>query len=46
MEEALEQIERNGYATPYAADSRTIHKIGAVFSTKTRTLCDWREVLG
>ena len=46
VEEALEQIERNGYATPYAADSRTIHKIGAVFSTKTRTLCDWREVLG
>ena len=45
VEEALEQIERNGYAQPYAGDSRTIHKIGAVFSTKTRTLCDWREVL-
>ena len=25
---------------------RTLHKIGAVFSTKTRTLSDWREVLG
>ena len=45
VEEALEQIERHGYAQPYVGDSRTIHKIGAVFSTKTRTLCDWREVL-
>ena len=45
MEEALEQIERNGYAKPYAGDSRTLHKIGAVFSTKIRTISDWREVL-
>ena len=45
VEEALEQIERNGYATPYVGDARTLHKIGAVFSTKTRTLSDWREVL-
>ena len=45
VEEALEQIERNGYAKPYAGDARTLHKIGAVFSTKTRTLSDWREVL-
>ena len=46
VEEVLEQIERNGYAMPYAGDSRTLHKIRAVFSTKTRTLSDWREVLG
>ena len=46
VEEALEQIEQSGYARPYAGDSRTLHKIGAVFSTKTRTLSDWREVLG
>ena len=46
VEEALEQIERSGYALPYAGDSRTLHKNGAVFSTKTRTLSDWREVLG
>ena len=45
VEEALEQIEQSGYATPYIGDSRTLHKIGAVFSTKTRTLSDWREVL-
>ena len=45
VEEALEQIEQSGYARPYAGDSRTLHKIGAVFSTKTRTLSDWREVL-
>ena len=46
VEEALAQIEQSGYATPYIGDSRTLHKIGAVFSTKTRTLSDWREVLG
>ena len=46
VEEALEQIERNGYAKPYAGDTRTLHKIGAVFSTRTRRLSDWREVLG
>ena len=46
VEEALEQMERNGYARPWAGDSRTLHKIGAVFSTQTRTLSDWREVLG
>ena len=46
VEVALEQIERNGYAMPYAGDTRTVHRIGAVFSTKTRTLADWREVPG
>ena len=46
VEEALAQIEQSGYATPYAGDPRTLHKIGAVFSTRTRTLSDWREVLG
>ena len=46
VEEALEQIEQSGYARPYAGDSRTLHKIGAVFSTKTRTISDWREVSG
>ena len=46
VEEALEQMERNGYARSYAGDTRTLHKIGAVFSTQTRTLSDWREVLG
>ena len=45
VEEALEQIEQSGYAKPYAGDARTLHKIGAVFSTKTRTFSDWREVL-
>ena len=45
VEEALAQIEQSGYAAPYIGDSRTLHKIGAVFSTRTRTLSDWREVL-
>ncbi len=32
-DEVLAQIEAQGYAAPYAADSRTLVKIGAVFSS-------------
>ena len=44
VEAALRQIEEKGYALPYAADSRTLYKIGISFSTKTRRLEDWRAV--
>jgi hypothetical protein len=40
---ALQQIEDNGYATPYLSDGRKIVKIGVNFSTATRTLSDWRQ---
>lgn len=40
-EEALTQILENGYADPFAGDSRTVFLIGASFSTKTRTLDRW-----
>ena len=40
-EEALEQIEQSGYAAPYVADRRSIHKIGANFDSKTGTLSGW-----
>ena len=39
--EALQQIEEKGYAREYAADSRTLYKIGAGFSSETGTICDW-----
>ena len=40
-ERALSQIEEAGYATPYTADSRTLVKIGAVFSSEEKTLTEW-----
>ena len=39
--EALDQINDMGYAKPYAADSRTLIKIGASFDSAERTLSGW-----
>lgn len=41
--EALEQIEKNGYAKPYLADKRKVICIGVNFSSVTRTIEDWEE---
>lgn len=43
-DEALSQIEEKGYATPFAADKRTIVKIGASFSSEERNLVEWKVV--
>ncbi len=40
-EEALRQIEDKGYARSYAADKRTVHKIGVNFSSETGTIDGW-----
>ena len=40
-EEALAQIEEQGYAKTYAADKRTLFKIGANFVSKERNLSGW-----
>ena len=40
-ENALSQIDEAGYAKPYEADTRKLIKIGAVFSSKERTLTEW-----
>ena len=40
-QEALQQIEDKGYATPYAADQRTLYKIGCSFSSETGTIEEW-----
>ena len=39
--EALEQIEEQGYAKPYAADSRKLYKIGVNFSSSERNITEW-----
>ena len=41
-DEALAQIEDRGYARPYAADPRTVFRIGAGFSSETGTISDWK----
>ena len=43
-QEALEQIEKTGYAKPYLADKRKVICIGVNFSSVTRTVEDWEEV--
>lgn len=40
-EVGISQIDDKGYATPFKSDSRTVFKIGADFSTQTRTLTGW-----
>ena len=41
-EEAMRQIEEKGYAREYESDSRKLYKIGAVFSSETGTIEDWK----
>ena len=36
------QIEAAGYAAPYSADSRTLVKIGAVFSSEQKNISEWK----
>jgi hypothetical protein len=40
---ALRQIESKGYATPYLTDGREIIKVGVSFSTKARTIGEWKR---
>lgn len=39
--EALQQIEDMGYAKPYAADKRTVIKLGVNFDSKERSINGW-----
>ena len=43
-DEALRQIEEKGYVREYALDNRKLYKIGAVFSSETGTISDWKSV--
>ncbi len=40
-EEALQQIEDKGYATPFVKDSRKLYKIGVNFSSATRGIVEY-----
>jgi hypothetical protein len=42
-DEALQQIDEKGYATPYLADGRKVIKLGINFSTETRTISEWKQ---
>jgi hypothetical protein len=38
--DALAQIEANGYAEPFSADPRQVHRVGCAFDSRTRLLAD------
>jgi len=42
VDEALQQIDDKGYAIPYEADGRRIVKVGINFSSKERTIKEWK----
>ena len=44
VDEALRQIEEKGYARAYLSDTRPLYRIGAVFSSQTGTVDDWKTV--
>ena len=41
-DEALAQIDDMNYALPYAADKRTLYKVGVNFDSETRMLTEWK----
>jgi hypothetical protein len=44
VEVALNQIDEKGYAVPYMAGEQAVYKVGVVFSTKEKTLSEWKVV--
>lgn len=43
-DEALEQIERKGYAKAFSQDIRTLYRIGVNFSSVSRSIGEWKVV--
>ena len=41
-DEALQQIDDKGYTIPYEADGRNVVKVGINFSSKDRTIQEWK----
>jgi hypothetical protein len=41
-DEALQQIEDKQYAAPFAADPRTLYKIGVCFSSTDKGIAEWK----
>ena len=44
-DDALNQIDEKGYAREYECDKRKIFKIGAVFSSKSGTVEEWKSLV-
>ena len=42
-DDAIAQIKAQGYATPFAADPRTVHLVGVSFNERKRNIEAWRE---
>ena len=42
--DVLRQIEEKGYVREYASDPRKLYRIGAVFSSETGTIGEWKAV--
>ena len=42
--EALQQIDEQGYATPYSSDKRKLFKIGVNFPSAERNITEWEVV--
>ena len=40
-QEALDQIESRGYATPYSTEGKKVVKVGVSFSMESKTIEDW-----
>lgn len=40
-QQAIDQIEKNGYANPYLTDGRKVVKVGVKFSTETKAIEEW-----
>ena len=43
-QEALDQIDRRGYAEKYRLDGRPVTKVGIAFSSEERNITDWKAV--
>lgn len=46
VDDALAQIDNKGYLIPYESDGRRLVKAGISFSSKERTIKDWKIVKG
>lgn len=43
-QEALDQIEQQGYAEPYLADKRQLIKVGVSFSSEKKNIVEWKVI--
>ena len=41
-DDAIKQIEDNGYDMPFKASGKKIYKLGVVFDSKERNIVEWK----